>query len=65
MFNKVDMEHVTHVKQGHVECLWSLFGKEVFRRFSIRVVVMRDASKASFKITVTLFLEKTMKYIAD
>jgi len=33
---------------------------EVFRRFSIKVSAIWDASKASFKITVTLFLLKNI-----
>ena len=35
MLNKDNMEHVIQVKQGHVECLGSLFGKydATFRGF--------------------------------
>ena len=34
-FNKENMEHLTRVKQGHVKCLASLFGKDdvTFRSF--------------------------------
>ena len=60
MFNKDHMEHVTQVKQDHVECLGSLFGKDdtTFRSFPIKISAMWDARKASFKATVTLFLGK-------
>jgi len=33
MFNKDIMEHVTQVKQGHVECLGSLVKMTSHRRF--------------------------------
>ena len=57
MFN---IEHVTQIKQGPMECFGSLFGKYdvTFRRFSIKVVAMWDATKACFKTTVALFLGK-------
>ena len=37
-----NMEQLTEVKQGHMECLRSLFGKDdvTFRRFSIRVLAI-------------------------
>jgi len=47
--------------------MWSILGlclakmtshSEVFRRLSIKVSAMGDASKASFKTTVTLFFRK-------
>ena len=65
MFNKHNMEHITQIKQGHVECLGSLFGKDdvTFRRCSIKVLAMQDTSKASFKATVNLFLGKNSIYL--
>jgi len=42
MFNKDNMEQVTQAKQGHLECLGSLFDKDdvTFQSFSIKVSAM-------------------------
>ena len=60
MFNK----DVTQVKQDQVQRLGYLFDKDdiTFRRFSLKASAIWDASKASFKTTVTLCLGK--QYIA-
>jgi len=63
MFNKDNRARVTQVKQGHVEYVGSLFGKDDVI-FSINVSAMWDASKASFQNTVTLF-EGKIEYISD
>jgi len=62
-FNKDIMEYVKQIKQGHLKCLESLFAKDdvTFRGFpkiSIKVSAMWNATKTSFKTTVTLFLWK-------
>jgi len=45
--------------------LGSLSLSEVFQRFLIKVSAMSDASKTSFKTTVTLFLGKNLIYLIE
>jgi len=51
----MNVHFVMKVKEGHVDYSGSLFDKDdvTFPRFSIKVSPMRDASKASFEMTVT------------
>ena len=60
-----EKDNMEEVKQGHVECLASLFVKHVVTRrsFLIKVMAISDASKASFKITITLLLRKMLIYL--
>ena len=62
MFSKDNMEHIAQVKQGHVE--WWRHIPKLFEDSRLLSFGHGDASKASFKTIVTLFLGK-IKYLID